>query len=136
MKTALTIGTFDIPHIGHAAFLARCAALADSLAVGVNSDAFVAAYKGAAPLFSQRERMDAIGELGYDVHLNDSPGRDLILRLQPEVLVIGDDWMPGRKDYLAQIDMDADDFRAIGLALAFVPRTPGISTTMIRERLR
>jgi cytidyltransferase-like protein len=130
----LTIGTFDVPHLGHAYLFQQCLRLGDELVVGVNSDRFVGSYKGISPAFDQDERMEMIGALGYRVELNDSAGRDLIYRVRPDVLAIGDDWMPGRKDYMAQIDMTPDDFDALRCTLAFIPVRIQ-STTRIKERL-
>lgn len=130
MKTTrfvLTIGTFDIPHAGHARFLRECARFG-RLMVGVNSDDFVLTYKGALPVFSEVERMNLIRGMGYDVFLNDGPGADLIRRLQPDVLAVGSDWI--NRDYLRQIGVTSLD-----CALVFLPYTDGISTTEIRNRL-
>ena len=38
MTTLLTMGTFDVPHVGHAAFLRKCESFADQVIVGVNTD--------------------------------------------------------------------------------------------------
>jgi len=130
----LTIGTFDIPHAGHAAFLRHCEAFADEVLVGINSDTFVARYKGAPPVFDWYERCDLIAELGYVCHENNGPGRDLIERIRPDVIAIGTDW--ARKDYYAQIDTPPDYFDANGITLVYIPYTTGISTTILKERLR
>lgn len=129
-STVLTIGTWGVPHIGHAAFLRRCEAFGDDVVVGVNSDAFVERYKGRRPLYDERERMLLIESLGYVAILNDGPGRDLIERVKPDVLTIGTDW--ARKDYYAQIDVDQDFMDRLGITMAYVPMRPvGISTTEI-----
>ena len=131
----LTIGTFDVPHVGHAAFLRRCEDLAagGQVIVGVNSDRFVADYKGAAPLYRESERVALIGLLGYLVRVNDGPGRDLIDRTRPDVLAIGSDWLA--RDYLTQIDVDVAWLEERGIALAYLPYSAGISSTAIKERL-
>ena len=134
MTRVLTIGTFGVPHMGHAAFLRRCEAFG-SVTVGVNSDAFVVRYKGARPLYSQDERLVLVASLGYDVALNDGPGRELIDRLRPDVLTIGTDW--ARRDYLAQIDVDQGFLDERGITLAYVPMRPiGISSTDLVRRAR
>ena len=45
--------------------------------------AFVLQYRGTRPLFSQDERMAFVSALGYAVHLNDGPGRELIDFVRP-----------------------------------------------------
>jgi len=131
--TVLTIGTFDILHAGHAYLLRSCERLGDRVEVGVNSDRFVQAYKGRTPLFDQDERLAMIRALGYPAHLNDGPGWELIERIAPDVLAIGDDWL-GR-DYLGQIGTTADAFRAARMVLAYIPNRI-LSTTEILERVR
>lgn len=128
----LTIGTFAIPHMGHAAFLRRCEAFGD-VAVGVNSDAFVQRYKGERPPFDETERMALVEALGYRVYLNDGPGRALIDEYRPDVLTIGTDW--ARRDYLGQIDVTQDFLDERHITLAYVPMRPaGISSTLIARR--
>lgn len=128
----LTIGTFAVPHLGHAAFLRACAAFGD-LTVGVNSDRFVAEYRGHAAPFDQHERLELIASLGYRVQINDGPGRDLIEAERPALLAIGTDW--ARRDYLAQIAVSQDELDAWGITLAYVPMRPaGISSSEIIRR--
>lgn len=133
MTRLLTIGTFDTPHAGHAAFLRRCERFADEVVVGVNSDAFVERYKGHRPVYSEGERSALIRALGYRVLINDGPGRDLIERTEPNVIAIGSDW--ARRDYLAQIATPQAFLETRDIALVYVPYTRGISTTDIRHRL-
>ena len=132
MKRVLTIGSFSVPHIGHAAFLRACEAFGQVI-VGVNSDAFIGTYKGIAPAFDQSERMELIRSLGYRVVLNDGPGRELIYEVHPDILVVGTDW--ARKDYLHQIDMTQDELDELVITLAYVPMRPlGISSTEVLRR--
>lgn len=130
----LTIGTWSIPHAGHAAFLSRCAQLGE-LIVGVNSDAFVLSYRGEPALFSQSERIEIIKSLGYQAMLNDGPGRDLVSATRPDFLVVGTDW--ARRDYYAQIGMTQNDLDRMGIALVYLPMRPaGISASEIVRRLQ
>jgi len=130
----LTIGTWSVPHLGHAAFLRRCEAFGE-LVVGVNSDAFVERYRDLPAVYDEGERMALIAALGYQVVLNDGPGRELIDAVRPDVLTIGTDW--ARRDYLAQIDVTQDWLDERGITVAYVPARPlGISSTSLAERLR
>lgn len=132
--TLLTIGSFDIPHIGHASFLRRCETFArrEDIVVGVNSDAFVQAYKGRAPVFTQNERMALLFELGYRAVVNDGPGRDLIQEIEPDIIAIGTDW--AKRDYHAQIDTPVDYFEEHSISMLYIPYTRGISTTDLKAR--
>jgi cytidyltransferase-like protein len=133
--TLLTIGTFDVPHMGHASFLRRCESFTDlgHIVVGVNSDAFVMTYKGETSVFTQAERMGLIRELGYRVRINDGPGRELIQAVEPDIIAIGTDW--AKRDYHAQIDTPVDYFEERSIAMLYIPYTLGISTTDLKTRL-
>lgn len=133
MTRLLTLGTFDLPHAGHAAFLRKCERFADEVVVGINSDGFVTRYRGTPPLFVERERSALVRALGYPTHLNDGPGRALIEELSPDVIAIGTDW--ARRDYHAQIATPLEFFEEHGIALVYIPYTPGISSTILRQRL-
>lgn len=134
MQRLLTIGTFDIPHVGHAAFLRQCEWFSGEVLVGINSDAFVTRYKGSPPIFSERERSNLIAALGYRTYPNDGPGRLLIEKLKPDIIAIGTDW--AKRDYYAQIDTPVEYFEEHKITLLYLPYTPGISSTDLKERLR
>lgn len=129
----LTLGTFDTPHMGHAIFLRRCERFADRVVVGVNSDEFVESFKGVRPVYGWEERATLIRDLGYEVVSNPSAGREVIGRVKPDVLAIGSDW--ARRDYYAQIDVDQDWLDLRGITMVYIPYTPGISSTDLKERL-
>lgn len=138
MSKVLTIGTFDVPHVGHAFLLRQCERLGDEVIVGVNSDRFVRVFK-APPLYSYPERAAMIAALGYEVVPNDGPGRDLVESVRPRVLAIGMDWMPPR-DYLAQVGVTAEELSEWGVVLAFLPVMPlnaggKVSSSEIKARL-
>lgn len=130
--TILTIGSFDTPHIGHAVLFKRCEELGE-LTVGVNSDEFIEKYKGKRPIYSFEERCLLISKMGYHVARNDGAGRDLILDVQPDILVIGSDW--ASKDYLKQVNVTQDILDTYNISLMYVPYTQGISSSDIKRRL-
>ncbi len=127
-----TTGTFDLPHIGHAIFLQQAAALGDYLEVGVLTDSFVLAYKGQVPHFSAKERGELIQKAGYNVHYIDNQAS--FFRREPaDIIAVGSDW--ARKDFLLQIGMTQDELDRLGVTVAYVPYTEGISTSIIEERI-
>lgn len=133
----LTIGTFDLLHFGHVDFLRKAAELGE-LTVGVNSDDFAASYKR-RPIMSQGERCYAVSQLGYQIRVNTSPGRDLIERIKPDVLAEGTDWAPATgRDWFAQIDVDQEWLDLHGVIVAWIPYVQHlqISTSAILSRIR
>lgn len=138
MRSVLTIGTFDVPHVGHAYLLRQCERLGDELTVGINTDNFVKRFK-APPLYTWHERSFMIGQLGFRTVPNDGPGHDLIEQLRPSVLAIGMDWLPP-KDYLAQIATTSEELSEWGVVLAFLPTMQlgggeKVSSSEIKQRV-
>lgn len=124
------MGTFDLLHYGHIRMLNRCKALGE-LTVGVNTDEFAASYKR-LPVMTEYDRSTVLAELGFNVMLNDSPGRDLIERVKPDILAASTDW--ANRDYYKQINMSQSELDDLGVSLVYIPHTPGISTTEIIGR--
>ncbi len=128
--TVLTYGTWDLFHHGHLHLLERAAALGDHLVVGVVSDA-VAAQRGKQPAQPETERAARIRELPFvrEVFIQrllDQKESD-IERFGAAHLVIGDDWK-GHPRY-----EQVRDYR--GVQIHYLPRTPGISSSQLREAL-
>lgn len=131
MRTVLTIGTFDTPHMGHAILLKECEKYG-RVEVGINTDDFVEKYKGKRPLYTESERMNLIVSLGYKCWFNRSAGRELIEFVQPSILAIGSDW--ARKDYYAQIDVNQDFMDENRIAMLYIPRVGTLSSTELKSR--
>lgn len=132
LRTVLTIGTFDTPHMGHAYLFKECEKYGDVLIVGINTDKFVLEYKGAYPIYREFERLALIQALGYEAKANHSAGRELIDAVEPDVLAIGSDW--ARKDYYAQIDVDQDYMDRNRIAMVYIPRVGTLSSTELKNR--
>lgn len=134
--TVYTGGTFDLVHAGHANFLRRCAELG-SVTVALNTDEFIAAYKGKPPVMSYKEREAVLLAMRWvDRVIPNFAGADskpAIELVSPDLIVIGSDW--ARRDYYKQMQFSQDwlDERSIGLV--YIPYTQGISTTEIKKRL-
>ena len=131
MTRVLTLGTFDLFHDGHRYLLTRGAERGE-LWVGVNSDRLVQDYKGKPPVRSEMTRLDDVSKHpGVAVTvLNDGPGRDVILRVAPDLIVVGGDWL--EHDYLSQIATSRSDLEELGCDVLFISRLPGLSTTLLR----
>lgn len=136
MKT-MTIGTFDLLHVGHTNLLDRCIQLTgeDILYVGVNADDSPA-LNGKELAQTQGERQIAVqdylsgrGVIGM-VAFNEDRGRTLVERFRPTYLVVGDDWRS--KNYLEQIGVFPSELEDWDVELVWHPRTEGISSTQLR----
>lgn len=142
MPDVLTMGTMDTLHPGHLGLIHECRILAGHgvITVAVNTDEFVARFKGVTPIFTVEERVLMLqgARHVHQVLVNDGDHQpDLILQALPQggLLVVGDDW--AERDYLAQLGL-ADDREFLernGVELRYVARTGEWSTTAIRQRL-
>jgi glycerol-3-phosphate cytidylyltransferase len=135
-----TGGTFDLFHAGHAAFLKRCKEMAQygRVVVSLNTDEFIADYKGKSPVMSFAERKAVLESCKYvdDVVANVGgvDSRIAIETVKPDIIVIGSDW--ARKNYYDQMNFTQSWLDERGIVLAYVPYTTGISSTEIKERIK
>lgn len=138
MRTALTMGTFDLFHSGHVRLLSRCAGLAERVVVGLNTDHFVETFKGQAPVIRYADRAAVLEACRHVARVipNDQPGGSaaaLIEASGADLIVVGSDWQD--RDYLGQIGVTSKWLRDRGIGLVFLPYTEGISSSLIKERL-
>ena len=126
MKKVITYGTYDLLHEGHINILRRAKELGDYLIVGVPSDSF---DKGRGKLNVRNnvlERVEAVRRTGYadEIVIEDYVGQkiDDIQRYDVDIFAIGSDWI-GKFDYLNEY-----------CQVVYLPRTEGISSTMLREQ--
>ena len=134
-----TGGTFDVPHIGHAKFLQLCKSYFPDckLVVSLNTDDFIKQFKGKPPLFSYKEREGYLKLLGLVDEVVDNFGgsdsKPAIMMVKPHVVAIGNDWL--EKDYCKQMQFNATWLTEQHIALVFIPRPGGLSSSLIKERL-
>lgn len=130
-----TGGTFDLFHSGHVAFLKRCADFG-SVTVSLNTDEFIAAYKGKPPIMTYAERRAVLlGCKWVDEVIANEGGADskiAIEKASPDIVAIGSDW--ARKDYYKQMQFSQDWLDARGIMLLYIPYSSGISSTEIKRR--
>ena len=127
MRTVITFGTYDLFHYGHLRILERAAAHGDRLVVGVSTDELNESKKGYRPVFPWEHRAAILAGLAVvdDVFAEESleAKRDYVVAHGADVLVMGADWK-GRFDELADV-----------CEVAYLDRTPGISTSDVRRLL-
>jgi glycerol-3-phosphate cytidylyltransferase len=126
MRRVITYGTFDTLHYGHIRLLQRARALGDYLIVGLSTDTFNAT-KGKAAHFSwEQRRADLLALRAVDLILPEETWEQKARDVADHgvaVFAMGDDWA-GRFDDLTAL-----------CEVVYLPRTPEISSTMIRDRL-
>jgi len=135
-------GSFDMFHAGHASLLAECRKLATPggrVVVALNSDAFIAAYKGRPPVCTYLEREAVLRACRYvdEVILNrfGADSRPTIDEIRPDIIAIGADWKA--KDYYRQMGFDRAWLDARSITLTYVAHTysDALSSSDIKTRL-
>lgn len=92
-----TNGCFDLLHRGHVSYLETAAAMGETLVVGVNSDDSIRRLgKDAArpynPLEDRMAVLSALRAVDAVIGFDEDTPLELILALQPDILVKGGDW--------------------------------------------
>lgn len=125
MKTVITYGTYDLLHQGHINLLRRAKALGDYLIVGVTNDSFDRDRGKLNVRNNVLERVEAVKATGFadKVIIEDYVGQkiDDIQKYNVDIFAIGSDW-EGKFDYLKEY-----------CEVVYLPRTQGISSTMLRN---
>jgi D-glycero-beta-D-manno-heptose 1-phosphate adenylyltransferase len=131
-KIVFTNGCFDLLHYGHLHYLSAAKDLGDRLIVGLNSAASVRRLKGPSrPINDELTRIYTLASLQFIdavvVFEEDTP-LNLILSVQPDILVKGGDWQPH------QI-VGSEEVIKKGGSVRSLPFVDGYSTTNIFKRL-
>ena len=128
MKKVITYGTFDLLHYGHINLLRRARALGDYLIVALSTDEFNWNEKHKKCYFTYAERkmmLEAIRYVDLVVPEENWEQKNTdVVKYGADVFVIGDDWK-GKFDFLKD-----------KCEVVYLPRTPEISTTQIKQSLK
>lgn len=129
MKRVITYGTFDLLHYGHINLLRRAKAMGDYLIVALSTDEFNWNEKQKKCFFTYEERKTLLEAIRYvDLVIPETcweQKRTDVYEYHVDTFVIGDDWV-GKFDFL----------KAEGCEVVYLPRTPEISTTQIKQNLK
>ena len=128
MKRVITYGTFDLLHYGHIHLLRRAKALGDYLIVAVSTDEFNWIEKHKKSYFTYEQRKALVEAIRYvDLVIPEESWEQKRIDVREyhvNTFVIGDDWT-GKFDFLKEQ----------GVEVAYLSRTPEISSTQIKNDL-
>ena len=129
MKRVITYGTFDLLHYGHINLLKRAKQFGDYLIVALSTDDFNWNQKRKKCYFSYEKRKALLEAIRYvDLVIPEKSWDQKVSDMHEfhiDTFVMGDDW-EGNFDYL----------KNEGVEVIYLPRTPEISTTQIKQDLR
>lgn len=124
MVKVITYGTYDLLHQGHINLLRRAKELGDYLIVGVTNDNFDRDRGKLNVRNNVLERVEAVKATGLadQIIIEDYVGQkiDDVQKYDVDIFAIGSDW-EGKFDYLNEF-----------CKVVYLPRTEGISSTMLR----
>lgn len=127
MKRVITYGTFDMLHYGHINLLRRAKEQGDYLVVVLSTDEFNWSSKQKKCYFTYEERKKVLEAIRYvDLVVPEENWEQKITDVQKyeiDTFVMGDDW-EGKFDFLKEY-----------CDVVYLPRTPDISTTQIKNDL-
>lgn len=125
MKKVITYGTYDLFHRGHYNMLKRAKEYGDYLIVGVTGDSYDTERGKLSVRDSIDKRIENVKNTGLvdEIIIEEYLGQKIsdIVRNGVDTFVIGDDWK-GKFDHLSKY-----------CNLVYLERTPGISSTQVRE---
>ncbi|HHU70350.1 MAG TPA: glycerol-3-phosphate cytidylyltransferase [Thermoanaerobacterales bacterium] len=126
MRKVITYGTFDLLHYGHINLLKKAKELGDYLIVGLSTNKFNE-IKGKKCYFPYEERKKLLEAIRYvDLVIPEENWEQKVKDIKEfkvDVFVMGNDWK-GKFDFLKQY-----------CEVIYLPRTPEISTTKIKQDL-
>jgi glycerol-3-phosphate cytidylyltransferase len=122
--TVLTYGNFDALHWGHINLLQRAKNLGDRLVVAVSTDEF-SRGKNKETLYSYEERVALLKQTKLaDIIIPENNWEqkvDDVKKYDVDIFVMGEDWK--------------GKFNELKCKIIYLPRTEGISTSDIKERV-
>lgn len=128
-----TTGVFDIFHIGHLNILKQARSLCDRLIVGVTIDELLG-YKGAVANIPFEERIEIVRNIKWvdlAIPQDNHDKFEAWKKLKFDVMFIGDDWH--NTDRFKKFEKK---LISVGVKIVYLPRTKGISTSMIKKKLK
>lgn len=132
MKSILTVGVYDMLHIGHILLFKRAKELGNKLIVAVQDDDVILKYKpGTKMIYTTEERMYMVSTIKYvdEVISYRDVDKD-IQNIDFDVFAKGPDQT--HEGFQRAVKWCEEH----GKEVVIIPRTEGISSTMLREYSR
>ena len=127
MKKVITYGTFDLLHYGHIELLRRAKQYGDYLIVALSTDEFNLKSKNKKCYFTYEQRKTLLEAIRFvDLVIPEENWEQKVRDVKEfrvDTLVMGNDW-EGKFDFLKEY-----------CDVVYLPRTPDISTTQIKDDL-
>lgn len=129
-----TTGVYDMFHVGHLNILRRAKEQCDLLIVGVTTDDLCYKRKKKYPIINLSDRMaivEAIKYVDLVVPQSDMDKMQAIIKHNVDIVFVGSDWK-GTESW----DKYEEEFAKVNCRVVYLDHTDGISSTIIRDRLK
>lgn len=133
-KVGYTTGVYDMFHIGHLNILKRAKEQCETLIVGVTTDELCYKRKKKYPIINENDRMSIIAAIRYVDKVVPQIDMDKVRQVKEfgvDVVFVGSDW----KGTEAWNNYERE-FAKIGCKVVYLDHTDGISSTILREKLK
>ncbi len=136
-KIGYTAGVYDMFHIGHLNILINAKEQCDFLIVGVTTDDVVLKNKHKTPIIPFKDRLKIVESIRYVDKAIPQTRYDVEGKIQTasenkiDVMFVGSDWKGTEK--WNTIEKKLND---IGVDVVYLPHTDGISSTMLRNKIK
>lgn len=134
MIIGYTTGVYDMFHIGHLNILRRAKEQCDYLIVGVSTDELVQHEKNKTPIISFEERCSIVEAIRYVDEVVPQFDKNKLgawEKYKFNKMFVGSDWK-GTEAW----KRFEEQFRPLGVDIIYLDHTDGISSTILREKIR
>ena len=133
-KVGYTTGVFDLFHVGHLNILEKSKEVCDKLIVAVCTDDYVRETKNTTPIIPYEDRARILAALKCVDEVVPMDETDKLVAWEKyhfDVLISGDDWKGSERYALTE-----KQFAPLGVEIYYLPYTQGISTTMLKKKIK
>ncbi len=133
-KNGYTCGVFDMFHAGHLNILKQAKEQCEYLTIAVSTDDLVMKTKGKKPIIDEKKRFELVKnqrQTDNVIYQNDIDKIKAWEQLRFDVLFVGSDHQ-NTPDWICYESF----FKSHGVSVVYIPYTTGISSTLLREKLR
>lgn len=134
MIIGYTTGVYDMFHIGHLNILKRAKEQCDYLIVGVSTDQLVQKDKNKTPIIPFEERFAIVQAIKYVDQVVPQYDKNKFAAWEKyhfNKMFVGSDWKG-----TPQWEAFEKQFTPVGVEIVYLPHTDGISSSMLRLKIK
>lgn len=133
-RIGYTTGVYDMFHVGHLNIIEKAKEQCEYLIVGVTTDKLCFERKGKMPIINQSDRMRIVSAIRYVDQVVPQDNMDKLSAVEKyhaDAVFVGSDW----KGTVAWNEYERE-FNSIGCEVVYLDHTDGISSTILRDKLK